>query len=52
MQSKSLKNTVSTTLIHKRTVEIEALLKDHIVPSELQIDAWAQAMQETVQRIT
>jgi PAS domain S-box-containing protein len=49
---KGVSGVVSTTLIHKRTVEIEALLKNHIVPSELQIDAWAQAMQETVQRIT
>jgi PAS domain S-box-containing protein len=48
---KGVSGVVCTTLIHKHTVEIEALLKQHLVPSELEVDAWAQAMQETVQRI-
>jgi hypothetical protein len=48
---KGVSGVICATLIYKHTVEINALLHDHIVPSELQIEAWAQAMQETVQRI-
>jgi len=48
---KGVSGVVCTTLIHTHTVEIELLLKQHILPSEAQIDAWAQAMRETVQRI-